>query len=269
MQLLLLSNCTNPRRGYLEHALPEMLAFLHEVTELTFVPFAGGNLDEYTAMVRSVFEPHGIAVRGLHEAADPVAAVAAAQALFVGGGNTFRLLAALQRKGLLPVIRARVQNDLPYVGSSAGTIIVGPSIRTTNDMPIVQPESFDALGLLPFQLNPHYVDTDPAAAYGGETREERLIEFLDENNVPVLGLREGALLSVTSSAACALAVVSNATDPGTADSSTAGSGSAGHAATEPAILFERGRAPRNLGGDVSALLASRPRYDRPLADAVS
>jgi len=254
MQLLLLSNCTTPGLGYLEHALPEVLAFLTGVTEVTFVPFAGADPDEYTASVRATLEPHGLAVRGLHEAADPVAAIASAQALFVGGGNTFRLLAALQRLGLIPVIRARVQDDLPYLGSSAGATITAPSIRTTNDMPIVQPESFDALGLVPFQINPYYVDTDPAGAHS-ESRESRLTEFLDENDVPVLGLREGSHLSVTSTLACALAVV--------------GGGSADLPASEPAIVFERGRAPRNVAGDVTSLLARRPRYDRPMADAVS
>ncbi|TFB99568.1 dipeptidase PepE [Cryobacterium adonitolivorans] len=255
MQLLLLANCTSPGQGYLEHALPEVLAFLHGVTVVTFVPFAGGDLDAYTASVRAALEPHGIAARGLHEAADPVAAVASAQALFVGGGNTFRLLAALQRLGLIPVIRARVQNGLPYLGSSAGATITAPSIRTTNDMPIVQPESFDALGLVPFQINPHYLDTDPAGVHTGDSRESRLTEFLDENDVPVLGLREGTHLSVTSTLACALAVV--------------GGGSADPLPAEPGILFERGRAPRNVAGDVSSLLVRRPRYDRPLAKAVS
>lgn len=254
MQLLLLSNCTTPGRGYLEHALPEVLAFLNEVTEVTFVPFACADLDAYTASVRATLEPHGLAVRGLHEAADPVAAVASAQALFVGGGNTFRLLAALQRLGVIPVIRARVQDDLPYLGSSAGATITAPSIRTTNDMPIVQPASFEALGLVPFQINPYYVDTDPGSGCS-ESREARLTEFLDENDVPVLGLREGSHLSITSTLACALAVV--------------GGGSTGPSATEPAIVFERGRAPRNVAGDVTSLLAHRPRYDLPLADAVS
>lgn len=250
MQLLLLANCTSPGHGYLEHALPEILAFLHGVTEITFVPYAGGDHDAYTESVRAAFEPHGIGVRGLHETTDPVAAVASAQALFVGGGNTFRLLAALQRLGLLPVIRARVQNDLPYLGSSAGAAIASPSIRTTSDMPIVQPESFDALGLVPFQINPHYVDADPAGRHTGESREWRLTEFLDENDVPVLGLREGTHLSVTSTLACALAVI--------------GGGPASPLSTGPGILFERGRAPRNIAGDVSALLVRRPRYDRPL-----
>ena len=249
MHLLLLSNSTNHGRGYLEHGLPEVLAFLDGVTELTFVPFAGGNPDAYTATVRAAFEPHGIKVKGLHEAADPVAAVASAQALFVGGGNTFRLLAALQRLGLLPVIRARVQGGLPYLGASAGTNITAPSIRTTNDMPIVQPESFEALGLVPFQINPHYLDADPAGVHNGESRATRLAEFLDENDVLVLGLREGAYLSVTSTAVCVLAVV--------------GGVSAGPLSDQPGILFERDKAPRDVAGDVSALFAPAARYDVP------
>jgi dipeptidase E len=253
MHLLLLSNSTNHGRGYLEHALPEVLAFLDGVTELTFVPFAGADHDAYTAAVRAAFAPHGITVRGLHTAEDPVAAVAAAEALFVGGGNTFRLLATLQRLGLMPVIRARVQGGLPYLGASAGTNITAPSIRTTNDMPIVQPESFDALGLVPFQINPHYLDTDPASVHNGESRQTRLTEFLDENDVLVLGLREGAHLSITSTAACALAVI--------------GGTSANPLSTAPAILFERNRPPRDIAGDVSALLARAARYDHPVAAA--
>jgi dipeptidase E len=249
MHLLLLSNSTNHGRGYLEHALPEVLAFLDGVTELTFVPFAGGDHDAYTATVRAAFEPHGIAVAGLHTAADPVAAVASAQALFVGGGNTFRLLAELQRRGLLPVIRARVQQGLRYLGASAGTNITAPSIRTTNDMPIVQPESFEALGLVPFQINPHYLDADPASVHNGESRATRLTEFLEENDVLVLGLREGAHLSVTSTDACALGVI--------------GGASATPISDDPAILFERGQKPRNVGGDISPLFAHIPRYDHP------
>jgi dipeptidase E len=253
MHLLLLSNSTNHGRGYLEHALAEVLAFLDGVTEVTFVPFAGADYDAYTAGVRAAFVPHGIEVRGLHTAEDPVAAVAAAQALFVGGGNTFRLLATLQRLGLVPVIRARVQGGLPYLGASAGTNITAPSIRTTNDMPIVQPESFDALGLVPFQINPHYLDADPASAHNGESRQTRITEFLDENDALVLGLREGAYLSITSTAACALAVVGGA--PATPLSSA------------PAILFERSRPPRDVAGDVSALLARAAHYDQPVVIA--
>jgi len=249
MQLLLLSNSTNHGQGYLEHALPEVLAFLHGVTELTFVPFAGSDPDRYTATVRAAFEPHGISVLGLHEAIDPVAAVSTAQALFVGGGNTFRLLATLQRLRLVPAIRARVRQGMPYLGASAGTNITAPSIRTTNDMPIVQPESFEALGLVPFQINPHYLDADPSSVHNGESRETRLREFLDENDVLVLGLREGAHLSVTSTDVCVLGVL--------------GGASANPLSDQPAILFERGQAPRDVAGDVSALFAHAPRYDLP------
>jgi dipeptidase E len=249
MHLLLLSNSTNHGRGYLEHALPEVLAFLEGVTELTFLPFAGGDHDGYTASVRAAFEPYGIAVTGLHEAADPVASVASAQAVFVGGGNTFRLLAELQRFGLLPVIRARVQQGMPYLGASAGTNITAPTIRTTNDMPILQPESFAALGLVPFQINPHYLDADPASVHNGESRRTRIAEFLDENDVLVLGLREGAHLSVTSTDACVLAVV--------------GGASANPLSDQPAILFERGREPRDVAGDVSGVFAHHPRFDVP------
>ena len=255
MHLLLLSNSTNHGLGYLEHALPEVLAFLHGVSEVTFVPYAGGDLDDYTALVRAAFEPHGIAVRGLHEAADPVAAVASAQALFVGCGNTFRLLAALQRLGLIPAIRARVQEGLPYLGANAGATITAPSIRTTNDMPIVQPESFEALGLVPFQINPYYARRRPGRRAPSESREVRLTEFLEENNVPVLGLREGTHLSVTS------------TRPAPSPSSAV----ARRTALRPnRRSCSNGAAPpRNLTGDVTALLGHRPVADRPLADAVS
>src|SRR6185295_14640441 len=119
---------------------------------------------------------------------------AAAEAVSVGGGNTFRLLDTLQRSGLLGPLRLRVLAGMPYVGASAGTNIAAPTIKTTNDMPIVQPASFEALDLLPFQINPHYLDADPASPHMGETREERLREYLEENQAPVVGLREGAWL---------------------------------------------------------------------------
>jgi dipeptidase E len=249
MHLLLLSNSTNHNRGYLEHALPEVLAFLDGVTELTFVPFAGGDHDAYTATVRAAFAPYGIAVAGLHEVADPVAAVGSAQALFIGGGNTFRLLAALQRLGLVEAIRTGVREGLRYLGASAGTNITAPSIRTTNDMPIVQPATFTALDLVPFQINPHYLDADPASVHNGESRTTRLTEFLDENDVAVLGLREGAHLRVT------------ATPDGA--SAQIGGASANPLSDQPAILFERGRIPRDIAGDVTALLTHVPRFDSP------
>lgn len=138
---------------------------------------------------------------GVHEHAGPVAALAAADAVFIGGGNSFRLLSALYRTGLRDAVRGAVRAGLPYMGASAGTNMAAPTLRTTNDMPIVQPPSFEALGLVPFQINPHYLDPDPDSTHKGETREERLTEFLEENDVPVLGLREGSWLRLEGEAA--------------------------------------------------------------------
>lgn len=189
MQLLLLSNSTAPGRAYLEHALDAFAEILAGIDRLVFVSFALADHDGYTAQVRRTLAPLGVEVSGAHESA-----VAEASAIFVGGGNTFRLTKALYERGLVDVIRDRVNAGTPYIGSSAGTNLAGPSLRTTNDMPIVQPPSFVTLGLVPFQINPHYLDPDPASSHQGETREERIVQFLEENDVPVLGLREGAWL---------------------------------------------------------------------------
>jgi dipeptidase E len=194
MRLFLLSNSTQHSQGYLDHAMPAVRDFLGPIRRVVFVPFALRDRVAYAAKVRARFEKEGIEVRGLQPEASEVAAVAAAEAVFVGGGNTFRLLDTLQRTGLLEAIRRKARAGAPYLGASAGTNIAAPTIKTTNDMPIVQPASFDALGLVPFQINPHYVDPDPSSRHMGETREERLREFLEENDTVVVGLREGAWL---------------------------------------------------------------------------
>lgn len=194
MRLFLLSNSTNFGGKYLDHAMAEILAFLGPVKRLTFVPFALADHEAYTAKARERFAREGIEVSPLVAGRGGAAPLDSAEAVFVGGGNTFRLLRALQAAGQVEALRARVSAGMPYLGASAGTNIAAPSIRTTNDMPIVQPQSFDALDLVPFQINPHFIDADAASRHMGETREERLREYLEENDVPVVGLREGAWL---------------------------------------------------------------------------
>jgi len=196
LRLLLLSNSTEHGQGYLDHAMPAVLDFLGPARQLVFVPFALREHEAYTARVRRRFETEGIDVRGVRPEGSEAAVVDAAQALFVGGGNTFRLLDTLQRTGLLEAIRRRARRGTPYLGASAGTNVAAPTIKTTNDMPIVQPAGFAALDLVPFQINPHYVDPDPSSRHMGETREERLREFLEENDAVVVALREGAWLRV-------------------------------------------------------------------------
>ena len=196
LRLLLLSNSTEHAQGYLDHAMPAVLDFLGPVRQLAFVPFALRDHEAYTAKVRRRFETEGIDVRGVRPDASEAAVVDAAKALFVGGGNTFRLLDTLQRTGLLEAIRRRARRGTRYLGASAGTNVAAPTIKTTNDMPIVQPAGFAALDLVPFQINPHYVDPDPSSRHMGETREERLREFLEENDAVVVALREGAWLRV-------------------------------------------------------------------------
>lgn len=206
-RVLLVSNSTLHGHGYLDHCAAEMRAFLGpDVRRILFVPLALQDRAAYVAKVRERLGRVDLAVEGLAEtlrgmtpgdaevAQQARAAVAGAEAIFVGGGNTFRLLATLQDLGVLPQIRARVLAGMPYIGSSAGSNLACPTIRTTNDMPIVEPRSFEALGLVPFQLNPHYLDAHPSSTHMGETREQRLREYLEENDRVVVGLREGAWL---------------------------------------------------------------------------
>ncbi len=196
-RLLLISNSTMHGGGYLEHCREHLATLLDGGRKsVLFVPYALADHDAYAAKARAAFAAIGHELRSVHETDDPRRAVLHADAVFVGGGNTFRLLRALYRHELLDAIAERAYAGTPYIGSSAGTNVATPSIRTTNDMPIVQPPSFAALHLVPFQINPHYLDPDPTSKHMGETREERLRQFHEENETPVLGMREGCMVLV-------------------------------------------------------------------------
>jgi dipeptidase E len=187
MNLLLISSSNVHGYGFLDHPEPEIRRFLAGRKRVAFVPFAAHHHDAYTAKVRERFGRMGFEIVRFDAEAD---------AIFVGGGNTFRLLKTLYDRKLLTVIRDRVRAGLPYIGSSAGSVITAPTIRTTNDMPIVECPSLDSFGLIPFQINGHYLDPDPDSTHKGETREERIREFHEENTTPVVGLREGTMLWV-------------------------------------------------------------------------
>ncbi len=195
-RLLLVSNSTQYGSSYLDHCEAEIRAFLGGISRILFIPFALYDREAYASKARARFANMGYAMDSLVHATDAQQAVDAAQALFVGGGNTFRLLKALYEFELVDSIRRRVSEGMPYIGSSAGSIVAGPTIKTTKDMPIVQPPSFGALNLVPFQISPHYLDPDPASTHMGETQEERILQFLEENEAPVVGLREGAMLRI-------------------------------------------------------------------------
>ncbi|EGD78936.1 peptidase E [Salpingoeca rosetta] len=186
---LLISNSTTHPTGYLDHCAEAMTTFLKasNVSSVLFIPFALKDCDAYTAKARDRFKLMGFDVKGLHECDDKIAAVNEAESIFVGGGNTFRLLNLLYKHNVVDAIRARVAGGMPYMGASAGTNVACKSIRTTNDMPIVQPPSFEALALVPIQINPHYLEPDPNSTHKGETRRERLEQFLEDNTTPVLG----------------------------------------------------------------------------------
>lgn len=238
MRLLLGSGglSTDERR---ERWRQELDDFLGPVERVLFVPFALADHERYVARLLELRLTAGRAVTSLHRESDPRRALAQASALYVGGGNTFRLLDRVQRAGLLGAIRERVAAGMPYVGISAGTNLACPTIRTTNDMPIVQPASLDALGLVPFQINPHWFEgaihvktATGYEPYGGETRDDRLGEFLEENLRPVLAIAEGGLLRVE--------------------------GPQARLRATRARLFRRGTAPQDLepDADLSALLVS-------------
>ena len=231
-RILLLSTSTVFGSGYLDYAEGEVRAFLGETKRVLFVPFALHDCNAYAARVGERLGRFGFAVDALHQASDIQQAVRQADALLIGGGNTFRLLKSLYDFDLLALIRARVEEGMPYMGSSAGSNVAAPTIRTTNDMPIVEPHSFNALGLVRFQINPHYLDPEPGSTHMGETREERIVQFLEENDTPVIGLREGAMLRVEN-------------------------GSCELKGTRGARLFRRGTIPVDLApGPVTGLLAT-------------
>jgi dipeptidase E len=197
--ILLLSTSTVHGSRFLEYAEAEIRAFLAGRGVVLFVPFArpgGITHDAYTELARGRFAEFGLELTGLHGFTDPVKAVQEAEAVFVGGGNTFVLLQTLYDLDVLAPLRARALGGMPYMGSSAGSNLAGLTIGTTNDMPIVEPASFRALELVPFNINPHYMDPDPGSTHMGETRETRIREFHHFNAQPVLGLREGAMLRV-------------------------------------------------------------------------
>jgi dipeptidase E len=199
MRLLLLSNSKVEGMDYLEYALGFLRDFLGgSLAEALFVPYAvvTRSSDEYVELVQPVFRALGVNVTGIHAHADPVAAVEAAAAIVIGGGNTWKLLRDVRMQRLLPAIRRRVAGGVPYIGWSAGSNLACPTIMTTNDMPICDPGGFDALGLVPFQINPHYLHGNPPG-FKGETREERLTEYgVLQPRVWVAGLREGTGLRV-------------------------------------------------------------------------
>ena len=196
----MISNSTVHGRGYLDHVEEEIKTFLGGAQTVLFFPFALSDRDDYAAKAKARFAAMGYSVESLHAVDDPQRAIGRADAIFIGGGNTFRLLKALQDLDLLEPIRRKVESGAPYIGSSAGSNVAGPTIKTTKDMPIVQPRSFDALGLVPFQISPHYLDPDPNSTHMGETQEERILQFLEENETPVVGIREGAWLLIENGA---------------------------------------------------------------------
>ena len=192
MRLLLISSSKVHGYGYLDHSEAEIRNFLGKLKRVAFVPFAVHDTTAYTARVRERLGKMGFDVQEVRGAND----LDGVDAMFVGGGNTFRLLKTMYEHNLLDPVRKRVRAGLPYIGSSAGSVITAPTIRTTNDMPIIEMPSLNSLSLVPYQINGHYLDADPRSTHMGETREERIAEYFEENTTPVIGIREGTMLRV-------------------------------------------------------------------------
>ncbi len=207
MRLLLISNSTMAGEAYLGWPQEYIVDFLKDtgVKRILFIPYAGVGLSEesleksydaYEERVNKVFQTLGYEIYSIHKCADPIKAVEEAEAIAVGGGNTFHLVYEMHKNGLIEPIRKAVQNGMHYMGWSAGSNVACPTLKTTNDMPIIEPASFDCLNLIPFQINPHYLDANPEG-HGGETRQQRIEEFMVVNrDIYVLGLREASLFKV-------------------------------------------------------------------------
>lgn len=221
-KLLLISSSRVHGTDFLEHCTDAIKTHFANSESVLFIPYALADHDKYESIVATAFEKIGLTIKSIHHAADPIAAINNAGGIFIGGGNSFRLLKTLCEKKLVQPIREAVASNTPYMGSSAGTNMACPTIRTTNDMPIVEPPTFDSLNLIPFQINPHFIDADPNSKHKGETREQRLAEFHEENSTAVVGLREGSWLEIDGNA-CKLA------------------GSTGM------MLFEAGNKPQEIG----------------------
>jgi dipeptidase E len=197
--IIIASTSTVHGSDYLEYLLPDLKIHFGNCKTVLFIPYArpsGISHEEYTAKAAFAFAKINIAVKGIHEFDDAVLAVENAEGIFTGGGNTFVLVAQLYKNNIMNALAASIKKGTPYLGTSAGSVICGLSMQTTNDMPIVYPPSFKTLGLLPFDLNAHYLDADLQSKHMGETRDTRIKEFHAYNTIPVLGLREGSWLKV-------------------------------------------------------------------------
>ncbi len=195
--LLLISSSTVHGTGYLDHAESEIRDVCGAARLVIFIPYALADRASYASKATIRFETMGFNCCSIEDHPNPIRALDQADAVFVGGGNTFRLLKTLHDLGLIEAIRHRVAEGMVYMGASAGSNVACPTIRTTNDMPIVEPPTLNALNLFPYQINPHYIDPEPGSIHMGETREERLLQYLEENDTPVIGLREGSMLRMS------------------------------------------------------------------------
>lgn len=194
MNIILASTSTLFGGSYLEYLKEELIKLYQGIDEIIFIPFArpgGISHEDYTEKARSFFETIHIKIRGLHEFDDKYEALNLAKGYFTGGGNTFLLVKTLHEENLMTLLKHNIEIGKPYLGCSAGSNIGGQNMKTTNDMPIVFPPSFDCMGLVPFNINPHYLDPNPDLKHNGETRETRIKEFLTQNDIKVVGLREG------------------------------------------------------------------------------